>query len=145
MEFSDINWLAIVVATLAPLAVGFVWYGPLFGKAWQKETGISDEELKKGNYPLIFGLSTVFAFFIAFMIWAMVLTGGGAGEIHGQDPYLTFKHGSFHGLLLAVFVILPVIGTIALYERKSFKYVFITVGYWAVSFAIMGGILNVWL
>ncbi|MGK0250702.1 MAG: hypothetical protein ACI81G_000132, partial [Gammaproteobacteria bacterium] len=39
---------------------------------------------------------------------------------------------------------LPIIGTIALYERKSLRYVLLTVGYWTISMAIMGGIINVW-
>jgi hypothetical protein len=35
-----INWLAIVAAILASVAIGFVWYmKPLFGNAWQKVWG----------------------------------------------------------------------------------------------------------
>ena len=33
MEFS-FNWLAILAATLSAFVVGFLWYGPLLGKAW---------------------------------------------------------------------------------------------------------------
>ena len=32
-----INWLGIVVATLAFFAVGAIWYSALFAKAWQRE------------------------------------------------------------------------------------------------------------
>lgn len=32
-----INWLAVVLAAAAFFAVGVVWYGALFGKAWQRE------------------------------------------------------------------------------------------------------------
>ena len=144
MEGFDINWIALLVAALIPLIVGFIWYGPLFGKAWQKEVGLSDEELKNGNMPLIFGLSLVFSFIIAFSLWAQVMVGGGPGEAHGVAPYLTFKHGAFHGVLLSLFLIFPVIGTISLYERKSIKYVLIAVGYWTISFALMGGLINAW-
>ena len=144
MEGFDINWIALLVAALIPLIVGFIWYGPLFGKAWQKEVGLSDEELKNGNMPLIFGLSLVFSFIIAFSLWAQVMVGGGPGEAHGVAPYLTFKHGAFHGALLSLFLIFPVIGTISLYERKSIKYVLIAVGYWTISFALMGGVINAW-
>jgi len=144
MEAFDINWLALIIAALIPLAVGALYYGPLFGKVWQKEVGISDEELKKGNYIKIFGLSLVFAFLLSFTLWAQVMIGGGPGEAHGADPYLTFKHGAFHGVLLSFFFLLPIIGTIALYERKSAKYVLLTVGYWAISMGLMGGIINAW-
>lgn len=144
MEGFEINWLALVVAALAPLAIGSIYYGPLFGKAWQKEVGMTDDELKAGNYAKIFGLSLVFAFFIAMTLWMQVMMGGAPGEEHGANPYLTFKHGALHGSMLGILLILPIIGTIALYERKSLKYVLLTVGYWTISMAVMGGIINAW-
>lgn len=141
----DINWIALLVAAASSLVVGFVWYGPLFGKAWMKESGMTEEKVKSGNMALIFGLSFVFACFLSITMWAQVMIGGGGGEIHGQEPFLTFKHGAFHGMIMGLFVILPVLGTIALYERKSIKYVLIAVGYWTVTLAVMGGIINAWI
>ena len=40
---TDLYWLAILVATIAGVAVAFVWYTPgiLFGKTWNKITGIT--------------------------------------------------------------------------------------------------------
>ena len=144
MDQLNIKWLALVVAAIAPLAVGAIYYGPLFGKVWQKEVGITDEHLKAGNYAKIFGLSLIFAFFIAITLWIQVMLGGAPGEEHGASPYLTFKHGALHGSMIGILLILPIIGTIALYERKSFRYVLLTVGYWTISMAIMGGIINAW-
>jgi len=37
----QINYLAVVVATVANFFFGFLWYTPLFGKAWAKELGIN--------------------------------------------------------------------------------------------------------
>ena len=34
-----INYLAIILATAAEFAIGFVWYGPLFSKLWGKMHG----------------------------------------------------------------------------------------------------------
>ena len=45
MEFSGISWLAVVVAIVANMVLGFVWYGPIFGKAWMKAVGKSEDEL----------------------------------------------------------------------------------------------------
>ena len=139
------NFLALLAAAASSLVIGFVWYGPLFGKAWMTASGMTEEKIKQGNMALIFGLSFVFACFLAITMWAQVMIGGGNGEIHGQAPYLTFKHGVLHGALMGIFVILPVLGTIALYERKSIKYVLIAAGYWTVTLAIMGGIINAWI
>ena len=33
---AHLNWLAVLLATLAGFATGGLWYGPLFGKAWMK-------------------------------------------------------------------------------------------------------------
>ena len=57
----EVNWIAIVVAAVASFLLGGLWYSPvLFGKAWQRETGLTDEQLKKGNMAKIFGLVAAF-------------------------------------------------------------------------------------
>src|SRR2546426_4185491 len=35
-----LNYWAILVAVAATMVLGFLWYGPIFGKAWMKEMGI---------------------------------------------------------------------------------------------------------
>lgn len=57
------------------------------------------------------------------------------------DRFRTFKHGALHGTMTGLFLALPIMGTNALFERKSFKYVAINVGYWTVTLALMGRIL----
>ncbi|WP_430411200.1 DUF1761 domain-containing protein [Kordia sp.] len=140
----NINWIALVVAALSTLVIGFLWYGPLFGKAWMKETGITEEQAQKGM-PLRFGLSVILAFFAVFFIYIVsVYSGGEPGDPHGQEKFLTFGHGAAHGVMVALFVVMPALVTNALFEQKSFKYMMINVGYWIVTFAIMGGIVNAW-
>ncbi len=144
MEEMDINWLAIVAASILPLATGFLWYGPLFGKAWMRESGMTEEKAKSMNPAKTYGLAVIMAFLIAFSIWPMVFMGGGPGMPHGVEPFLTFKHGAFHGAMLGLFVAMPVLATNALFEQKSFKYLAINAGYWVVTMALMGGIINAW-
>ena len=63
----EINWLAVFVAALASFLLGGIWYSKaLFGKAWQRETGLTDEALARGNMAKIFGLSFVLAFLAAW-------------------------------------------------------------------------------
>jgi hypothetical protein len=53
----EINWLAVLIAAVASFLLGGAWYSnALFGKAWQRETGVTDEKLKQGNMAKIFGL-----------------------------------------------------------------------------------------
>lgn len=148
MENIHVNWIALVVAALSTLVIGFLWYGPLFGKAWMKETGITEEQAQKGM-PLRFGLSVVLAFIAVFFIYATsVITGGmPPNDVHGIEhtQFHTFGHGVIHGIGAALFLVMPALVTNALFEQKSLKYMLINVGYWVVTFAIMGGIVNAWV
>lgn len=162
MEF---NILITALAALVPMVMGFLWYGPmLFQKAWMKEVGFTEESMKGANMALIFGLSYVLSFLLAFLMQTIVIHQFGAQSVLMGEPgymektgeaytfmqefmatygdrFRTFGHGALHGGLLGVFIVLPVMGTNALFERKSFKYVALNVGYWIVTMAIMGGIL----
>lgn len=155
----EINFLALLLAALSTLVVGFIWYNPkVFGTIWMKETGINPEEGEKPNMILMFGVSILYAFFIAFILQMLTIHQFGALGMVGGDPtmakpsytafiadygdaFRTFKHGALHGTMTGLFLALPVIGTNALYERRSFKYTLVTGGFWIVCFAIMGGII----
>ena len=155
----NINWIAILLAALSTLVVGFIRYNPkVFGNIWMKEAGLKEEDMKGVNMVKTFSLSIVYAFLISFILQMMVIHQFGALGMVGGDPskalpsynafmadygtaFRTFKHGALHGFMAGLFMILPIIGTGALYERRSFKYVMISGGYWIVSFIIMGGII----
>lgn len=158
------NFLAALVAALSTFVVGFIWYNPkVFGTIWMRESGLSEEKMKGANMFKIFGLTFVFAFLIAFSLMPIVIHQFGAMSMVGGyqmaesakpsynafmadygHAYRTFKHGMLHGALTGIFLILPVIGTNALFERKSWKYVLINSGYWTVCFTIIGGIVCAW-
>ena len=43
----ETNWIAILLAAMSTLVVGFIWYNPkVFGNIWMKETGITMESEK---------------------------------------------------------------------------------------------------
>lgn len=158
----EINFLALIAAALSTLVVGFIWYNPkVFGSIWMRETGMTEEKAKGANMVLIFGMSIFYAFLIAFILQMLVIHQYGALGMVGGDPALakpsyaafmadygiafrTFKHGMLHGFMSGLFFALPVIGTNALYERRSWKYTLVVGGYWIVSCMIMGGIICAW-
>lgn len=165
----ELNMIAILVAALVPMAMGFVWYNPkVMGNAWMRECGLDEEKLKSANMGLIFGLSFVFAFLLSVSMNPLVIHQMHVGSLlmnhqaEMKDPstavgalyksvmdaygneFRTFKHGAFHGLLSSIFIILPVMATNAMFERKSWKYIWINWGYWAITFCIMGGIISAW-
>lgn len=158
----EINFLALFVAALSTLVVGFVWYNPkVFGTIWMKESGLTEEKMKGGNMLLTFGVSLLYAFFISLILQMLTIHQFGALGMVGGDPsiakpsyeafmadyglaFRSFKHGALHGFMTGLFLALPLIGTNALYERRSFKYTLVTGGFWIVCFMIMGGIICAW-
>ena len=43
-----INYLAILACAIVAMPVGFLWFGPLFGKAWQREMGFGTHAARLG-------------------------------------------------------------------------------------------------
>ena len=54
----QMNWIAVLGAALAGFVIGGLWYGPLLGKVWQRESGLTDEAIKGASMARIFGLTT---------------------------------------------------------------------------------------
>ena len=165
-----INWLAVFVSALVPLLLGYVWYHPkVFGNAWMKEAGMTDEKKKSGNMAVIFGVSLLLSLMLAFVMTIIsyhqtfvansLMNQPGFGDPNSDvGKYLadymakygtnfrTYGHGFAHGVLISgIFIALPVIGVNALFERKSFKYVAINAGFWILCMGIMGAIVCGWM
>lgn len=65
----EINFVAIGLAVVANFLIGYVWYGPLFGKAWNRALGRAETHAAQGG-ALAAGLvaNVVGAFLIAFVL-----------------------------------------------------------------------------
>ncbi|MFD2822540.1 DUF1761 domain-containing protein [Lacinutrix iliipiscaria] len=158
MELAINPW-SIPIAAVAALVIGAVWYNPkVFGNAWMRESGMTEEKMKGGNMAKIFGLALLFAALLAVLLMQFTNHQWGAMGMIGGDPALakpsfdgfmadygnafrTFKHGALHGTIFGVLGALPILGTNALFERKSAKYIFINAGYWILTLAVMGALL----
>lgn len=145
MENVSMNWLAILVSALIPLIIGAIWYHPkVFGTVWMNATGITEDKLKTMSPAKAYIVAVLLSVVLSFYLYINVLIGGPDDMRHGQEIYMTFKHGAAHGAFLGLFVVLPALTTNATFEMKSAKYIFINVFYWIVSLALMGGTLNGW-
>ena len=133
----NINWLSLIIGALIPMVMGFIWYHKVvFGKAWMESVGMTEEKAKNANMLVVFGVSLVMAFILAFFFLNFNNSPGQEGQ------YDTFKHGAFHGALIAVLVAMPVMVTNALFEQKSFKNMVINVAYWILTLALVGGVVD---
>lgn len=132
-----VNWLSIVICTLIPTIVGFIYYNPkVFGKAWMDSLGMTEEQLRPNNMAVMMIISLVLSLFLTFF-----LLGFNNGE--GQEgEFDNFGHGAFHGAFLAIMVALPVLITNGMYEKKSWKNALINAVYWVITITLMGGVID---
>ena len=125
-----IDWLGVVLGAVAFFAVGGLWYGVLFGKLWQREVGMSDEQLKAGaNMPLIFGLAFLLELLIATTLahqYAMT------GPSDRGKMMIAVGYG--------VALMAPALGINYLFLRKPLKLFAIDAGHFIVGMAAMGGV-----
>jgi hypothetical protein len=134
MNPEAINYLAVFVAALSTFLIGGVWYSPvLFGKAWMRENNFTEADLQGGNMAKIFGLTFVFSLLMAFNLAAFL-----------ADDGTTTSWGATAGFLAGFGWVALGLAIIALFERRSWKYILINGGYMTVAFVVMGLILGAW-
>jgi hypothetical protein len=140
VHMHNLNLLAVLVAAISTMVVGFLWYSPiLFAKPWMREMGYDPDdkakvqEMQKSAGPAYFGsfiASLVSAFVLAlFFHW-----------LHVQNLEL--------GLLVALHVWLGFVAMVqltgVLFMKQSMKLFAINTGYQLASYLAMGAILAVW-
>ena len=134
MDFSQINYLAVIVAAISTFGIGSLWYSKLlFGNAWMKAAGISEEDTKKANMAKTFGFAFVFSFIMSLNL-ALFL----------EDPETNASWGMMAGFLASFGWVAMAIGINGLFEQKSWTYILINSGYMIVSFVFMGLIIGLW-
>lgn len=129
----EINLFAVVAAAISAFVLGGLWYSPfLFGKAWQREAGVTDEMMKNGKPAVIFGGAFVLTL-IASFVFAMFL---------GPKPGLGFAVGA--GAAAGICWVAAAFGINYLFERRSLTLFAINGGYNALLFTVIGLILGLW-
>lgn len=129
----EINWLAVLAAGVSSLVVGGIWYSPvLFAKAWQREAGLTDEQIKTGNPAKIYG-GTLLLSIIASVVFAMFL---------GPKPEIVFATSA--GFAAGLCWVATSFGINYLFERKSMALFLINGGYHTVQFTMIGLVLGLW-
>lgn len=134
-----INHVAVIVASVVFFIIGGLWFAPpLFGKIWQKLTGLTDEKkvenLKKGGMAFFLGMS-----FVAGLVASYALAC-----IIGAFQITTAMYGALTGFLVGFSFVFTSTGTSYLFEGRPFKLTLIDSGYPIVALTIAGAILGIW-
>jgi hypothetical protein len=132
--FGELNWLAVVVATIAWFAFSAIWYSiPPLSQAWAKAAGVD----ATGDGPplaLLF-IPTLIGYFVTTMVIGLLVAGVGAE---------TVSDGIILGVVLGVGF--GMVGALVnqVYEGKGSGYFLINGLNAVIAFAIVGAILAVW-
>ncbi|KRA50556.1 DUF1761 domain-containing protein [Pseudoxanthomonas sp. Root630] len=125
-----INLWAVLVAAVSSFLLGGVWYGPLFGKAWNSAAGMDPQ--KQGHPAKIFGGAFVFSL-LAAAVFAWFL---------GPQPPLSFA--LCRGVLVGFGLVAASFGINYLFAQRGVRLWLIDGGYHTVQFALFGLVLGLW-
>jgi hypothetical protein len=140
VHLHNLNLLAVLVAAVSTMVVGFLWYSPiLFAKPWMREMGYDPDdkarvqEMHKSAGPAYLGsfaASLVSAFILAMFLHAMRVETLPLGLLVGSHVWLGF--------------VATVQLTGVLFMKQSMKLFAINTGYQLVCYLAMAAILSAW-
>ena len=127
------NIWAVLAAGVSCMILGAVWYSPmLFGTAWMRETGMTEEKARSANMPKVMGAAFVLAV-IGAAVFAMFL-----------GPEATPTFGVSVGFAAGLCWVAGSYGINYLFEQRSLKLFLINGGYHTVQYTLIGLILGLW-
>ena len=134
--FMGINFWSVLVAAVATMVLGFLWYSPfLFANPWMRLMGVDPNdkaklaEMQKGAGKL-YGLA-----FVASIISAVVLA-----KIIAITSVNTIPYGMKVGFAVWLGFVTTVQLTGALFGKQPSKLYLINTGYQLVCYLVMGAI-----
>lgn len=145
MMYGYVNYLAVLVAAIAAMIVGFVWYSPgVFGNIWMKiigkdKLGNAEREKMQKNIRPYFAIMFIATFIGAavlawFIVWLEAATLGGGLRV-GFCAWLGFA--------------LPFATGDALFSGRDKSLIrpmfLVQAGHHLAGLLVMGAILGAWL
>jgi hypothetical protein len=124
-----VSWIAVIVAAVAHIVLGYLWYMPMvFGKRWEAA----------GGNPLPTGAPPPMT--IAYMVVSALLAAVGMALWFSGS---SVTNGAISGVLVWLYFVAPVTAGAIFFQGRTWMWWAITAGYWLVGLVIMGVIVNV--
>jgi hypothetical protein len=135
----EVNYISLVVAVVASMAIGFLWYSPtMFAKPWMKLMGYTAEGLKKEQKQMgkFYAVSAVVAFISAYVLAHVMAL---SMNFYNYPPVMTGVTTAFWSWLGFV---MPVQLTDQIFGSKKWKLFAINTGYQLASLLAMGVVIG---
>ena len=133
--FKEINWIAVLVGTLAYFALGAIWYSFLFKDKWiaYNKIDMSDPNGKKGVGAIMFA---------SFIM--MFISSTGLAILTEYLGLSSWQHGVHLGLLSGICFASTSMAINMLYEKKPLGLFLINGGYQLIGNIIAAIIIVLW-
>ncbi len=133
----ELNYLAIVIATIANFFVCYLWYNPLFGKSWATELGFqTNERIPTPNLLKALGLTLLSCLFISSL---MAVAHGLLGQFvqHSSSGKIAISAIC----LIFVGLVVPMLLQGTAWEKRSWKLFSIHAGYYLTILTVAAATL----
>ena len=131
----DVNYWAVIAATVFSMVLGVVWYTPLtFGSLWMKIVGIDSERMTGAEEARAYLTGAVSHCIGVFLLAVLMNSAGLSGWLPGLAA----------GLAVSLGFMATSRGTNYVYEKRPMALFLINSGYNVVFYAVAGALLGVW-
>ena len=134
----SVNYLAVLAAAIASMVIGFIWYGPLFGKQYMALMNFDNKKMqemkKKGmskTYALAFLTSLIMGYVLAHFVDYVQASTIADAAVLGFWLWIGFFATTQLGVVL--------------WEGKPVKLYIINTLHYLVTLVVMSAILAVWV
>lgn len=139
MNFADINYLGVILATVAAFIIGALWYSVLFSKQWMAAIGMTEADAKarqSGGGPSLVPLlaGNIAGNLVMAVILSALLHSLGAATIAG---------GLVTGFLVWVGFVITVMAVNNSFSGRKPMLTAIDGAHWLVVLLAMGAIIGI--
>lgn len=128
MIFEGMNYVAVIIAAIAGMMIGAVWYG-VFAKPWIRAVGFEEDPKPE---PKTYVVALAAQFVVAYILAGLI---GHMGE-----------HSLWNGVVSAVFAwlgfTLAPMSVNHRFQGSGWDLTIIDSGYWFAVFVVMGAIIG---
>ena len=134
LDYTGVNWVAVIAAAVANVVIGFVWYAPqVFGRRWAALSGRplpTAGQVPVTTYVAGVVIALVVAYVLALFAGGLGVTGPVDGAIVGFLAWLGFAATATVGAVI--------------FEGRTWDYWALNAGYILVALVVMGAIIGYW-